>query len=173
MNLIEMFMNFLSSLLGKKETTSEPKTEEPTQPVSTGGKLPGNDYPRIVRLTNISPELTGGIVSGMEIEGKQITLKRKDKLYAGISCEVQVTYDVVLEAITTDMFGIETKKTSVKRQTINASKSGKDKMVTHIIDYPNAPNGYIPGPNKVTVKLIDQNGILCDVREFDALVLTE
>lgn len=173
MNLIEMIVNFLSSLFGKKETTSEPKTEEPTQPVSTGGKLPGNYYPRIVRLTNISTELTGGVVTGAEIDGKQITLKRKDKLYAGISCEVQVTYDVVLEATTTDMFGVEMVKTSSKRQTINAANSGKNKMVTHIIDYPNEPNGYIPGPNKVTVKLIDNNGVLCDVREFDALVLTE
>lgn len=115
------------------------------------GKLPGNYYPSIVRISTGSLELNGGRVGPEEHE---VTITRKQKLYAAITSEVSCKWTLKCY-----LDSSETAEQNIISG--NIAINNVDQEYPIIIKSPGT-NGYPLGEHSALFILYDQNGTPCD-----------
>lgn len=168
MGFFQRFIDWLIGLLGggASTATQSPVTQPETSP-TTEPNIPinepvtdpyrpvitGNTEPKILRVTEVNPELTGGIVGP---EKDIITIPRKAKLYAAIRCDVVCSWNIkVLAGGTILSNGVG--------GSVGIADVGKDRTV--IIGWPET-NGYNTGTRDAALLLYNQNGKLVDRYDF-------
>lgn len=147
--LFSQFVDWLRQLFSSSgpSTTTPVAPVEPTTPPTTG-----NYYPEIIRISTGSLELNGSRVGPEEHE---VTIKRKQLLYAAIACEVQCNF-----VLKTFLDGKPNPENNVKNGGIPAVNSGK-KENNITVGWPET-NGYPLGKHEALFVLYDQNGRACD-----------
>ena len=115
------------------------------------GKLPGNYYPSIVRISTGSLELNGGRVGPEEHE---VTITRKQKLYAAITSEVQCSWSLGCY-----LDGNDSAEQNETYGSISVNNVDTENAI--VIDWPGT-NGYPLGEHSALFILYDQNGTPCD-----------
>lgn len=154
MSIATLFSKLVSWLRQLLSSSSGPSTTTPATPAeSTAPTTPntGNSYPEILRISTGSLEMNGSRVGTEEHE---VTIKRKQKLYAAITCEVQCGWTIKCY-----LDGSETAEPNVVSGNITATSSGKEHAI--LIDWPGS-NGYPLGKHEALFVLYDQNDRACD-----------
>lgn len=146
--LFSKLVDWLRQLL----SSSQPSTMPPVAPVEPTTPATKNYYPEIIRISTGSLELNGSRVGPEEHD---VTIKRKQLLYAAVACEVQCNF-------TLKMFldGKANPENNVKNGGIPAVNSGK-KENNITVGWPET-NGYPLGKHEALIVLYDQNGRVCD-----------
>lgn len=147
--LVAWLRNLLFGSSSGPVTTTPSTPTEPTNPPAATGT--GNYYPEILRISTGSLELNGSRVGPEEHE---VTITRKQKLYAAITCEVQCTWFLACY-----LDGSETAEQN--KISGNIAINNVDQEYSIIINSPGT-NGYPLGTHEAIFILYDQNGRACD-----------
>ena len=147
--LVAWLRNLLfGSSSGPVTTTPSTPTEPTKLPAATGT---GNYYPEILRISTGSLELNGSHVGPEEHE---VTITRKQKLYAAITSEVSCEWTLACY-----LDGSETAEQN--KISGNIAINNVDQEYSIVIGWPGT-NGYPLGTHEAIFILYDQNGRACD-----------
>ena len=147
--LVAWLRNLLFGSSSGPVTTTPSTPTEPTNPPAATGT--GNYYPEILRISTGSLELNGSRVGPEEHE---VTITRKQKLYAAITCEVQCTWSLACY--------LDVSETAEQNKISgNIAINNVDQEYSIIINSPGT-NGYPLGTHEAIFILYDQNGRACD-----------
>lgn len=147
--LFSQIVSWLRQLLGS--SSQQPSTTTPETPAEPTTPTTGNYYPEFLRISTSSLEMNGSRVGPEEHD---VTIRRKDPLYAAITCEVQCGW-----VIKRYLDGSKTAESNVVSGNITAKDSGKEQAI--VIDRPGT-NGYPLGKHEVLFVIYDQNDRACD-----------
>ncbi|HJK28031.1 MAG TPA: hypothetical protein O0X83_04705, partial [Methanocorpusculum sp.] len=117
--LVAWLRNLLFGSSSGPVTTTPSTPTEPTKPPAATGT--GNYYPEILRISTGSLELNGSRVGPGEHE---VTITRKQKLYAAVTCEVQCTWSLACY-----LDGSNTAEQNLVTGDIAAANSGKEHAI--------------------------------------------
>ena len=147
--LVAWLRNLLFGSSSGPVTTAPSTPTEPTKPPAATGT--GNYYPEILRISTGSLELNGSRVGPEEHE---VTITRKQKLYAAITSEVSCKWTLACY-----LDGSETAEQN--KISGNIAINNVDQEYSIIIKSPGT-NGYPLGTHEAIFILYDQNGRACD-----------
>lgn len=149
--LFSTLVSWLRQLFGSSSESSTTTPVTPAEPTAPTTPNTGNSYPEILRISTGSLELNGSRVGPEEHD---VTITRKQDLYAVITCTVQCRWTLKCY-----LDGSETAEPNTISGNITAASSGKEHAI--IIGWPGT-NGYPLGKHDAVFVLYDQNGRACD-----------